>query len=276
MAQRLDSRELQLRIVSAAALGSLAIFCLWYHQVGFAGLLAVLSSIMAWEWGRAVRGVEFDLRLLVHGLTICLAILTAILFLTWLPFVILIAGSILLSSLGPKGTRLMSAAGVFYIGVPAVLAVWLRQDDNGGILAILFVLVVVAAHDTFAMATGRLFGGPRLWPSLSPNKTWSGVVGGLVASLVAGYIFALALSGAANSSWIASLGLLIGLAGLIGDLVESAFKRRYDIRHASGVVPGHGGLLDRLDGLLTAITLATIIGFAINPEAPGRALLFFQ
>ena len=182
----------------------------------------------------------------------------------------------LLWSLAPKGARFMSAAGVFYIGVPGVLALWLRQDDNGGILAILFVLVVVAAHDTFAMATGKLFGGPRLWPSLSRNKTWSGVVGGLLASSVAGYIFALSLSGEANSSWIASLGLLLGLAGLIGDLVESAFKRRYNIRHASGVVPGHGGLLDRLDGLLTAITLAAIIGFATNPEVPGLALLFSQ
>ena len=276
MAQLLDSRELQLRIVSAVALGSLAIICLWYHQASFAGLIAVLSSIMAWEWGRAVRGVEFDLWLLIHGLTIGVAILAAVLSFTWLPFVALILGSVVILSLVPKSARLMSAAGVFYIGLPAVLATWLRQDESGGALAILFVLVVVAAHDTFAMVTGKLFGGPRLWPALSPNKTWSGVVGGLVASLVAGCSFGIVMSGAANATWLAGLGLLLGLAGLIGDLAESAFKRRYEIRHASGVVPGHGGILDRLDGLVTAITLAAIIGYAVNADAPGRALLFFQ
>ena len=170
----------------------------------------------------------------------------------------------------------MSAIGVAYIGIPAVLVGWLRQDGEFGIAAILFVLVVVAAHDTFAMLTGKLVGGPRLWPVLSPNKTWSGVAGGLLASLLAGYLYSVGLPDSKSMVWLAALGLMLGLAAFAGDLAESAFKRRYQIRHASGLIPGHGGILDRLDGLVGAIVVAALIGMASNAQSPAKGLLFLD
>ena len=276
MAQRLDPRELRLRILSAIALGAMAITCLWFHQVSFTGLVAVLSVMMAWEWGRAVRGTELDLCLYVHSITIVAATLAAFLTFSLLSWVILVLGTVLIALVAPTGARTMSAIGIGYIGVPAVLAIWLRQDLSYGVTAILFVLIVVAAHDTFAMLTGKLVGGPRLWPMLSPNKTWSGVAGGLIASSLAGLALGIGMPGQPSLTWFAFLGLLLGLAGFAGDLAESAFKRRYHIKNASGLLPGHGGILDRLDGLLGAIVLAALVGIALNSEAPARALLFFE
>ncbi len=276
MAQRLDPRELRLRIMSAIALAAVALACLWFSPLTFAILVGLLSVIMAWEWGRAVRGSQFDRSLLIHAGSILAAVVAAFVDMSLGAWVVVAVGALLVASFAPVGTRLMSAVGVAYIGIPATLVAWLRQDTEYGVMAILFVLIVVAAHDTFAMLTGKLVGGPRLWPMLSPNKTWSGVAGGLLASIAAGYAFGIALSTPPSLFWLASLGLVLGLAGFAGDLAESGFKRRYQIRHASGLIPGHGGLLDRLDGLLGAITVAVLIGLAVNAEAPGRALLFLE
>lgn len=276
MAQRLDPRELRLRVISAVALGALAFIGLWFHELSFAALVMCLGIAMAWEWGRAVRSAEFDTCWWLHSIGLMAAVVAVIVASPGLAAAIVALTALAVLVLSPAGTKAMSAAGVVYVGVPALLVVWLRQDTDHGTTAILFILLVVAAHDTFAMMTGKLIGGPRLWPLLSPNKTWSGVAGGLIASLLAGLIFAVALGSDAPVLWLGALGLILGLAGFAGDLAESAFKRRYQIKHASSLVPGHGGLLDRLDGLLGAVTVAAIIGLALNAETPAHALLFLQ
>ncbi len=276
MAQRFDQRELRLRFISAVALGVLSFIGLWLHQLSFAILVATLAGIMAWEWGRAVRSVDWDRCLIAHCAGLICVVVAAYAAPALLTVLVLIMATALVFAIAPHGTRSMSALGVAYIGIPAIFVLWLRQDTDYGIQAILFVLVVVAAHDTFAMLTGKLVGGPRLWPVLSPNKTWSGVLGGLAASLIAGCLLSLAIGGNPPMLWLTSLGLILGVAGLVGDLAESAFKRTYEIKNASGIVPGHGGLLDRLDGLVVAITVAAIIGLGVNSSAPGRALLFLE
>ncbi|MEM9358772.1 MAG: CDP-archaeol synthase [Pseudomonadota bacterium] len=274
MAQRFDQREMRLRFISAVALGGLSFFGLWLHQLSFAALVATLAAIMAWEWGRAVRSQDWDRCLMMHCGGLVSAIAAAYVAPALLTVLVLMMATVLVFALAPNGKRTMSALGVAYIGIPAVLVLWLRLDTNYGIQAILFVLVVVAAHDTFAMLIGKLVGGPRLWPILSPNKTWSGVLGGLAASLLAGYLMGLLINNNPPLIWLTCLGLILGVAGLVGDLAESAFKRMHEIKNASGLVPGHGGLLDRLDGLVVAITVAAFVGLVVNSNAPSRALLF--
>ncbi|MEM7748885.1 MAG: CDP-archaeol synthase [Pseudomonadota bacterium] len=276
MAQRFDQRELRLRLISAVALGIVSFLCLWLHQLSFAALVATLAVIMAWEWGRAVRSVDRDQCLIAHCAGLLSIISAAFFAPAILTFLVLLLATVAVFAVAPKGARTMSALGAVYIGIPAILVLWLRQDAEYGVQAILFVLVVVAAHDTFAMIIGKLVGGPRLWPVLSPNKTWSGVIGGLAASLLAGLLMGLLIEGNPPLFWLTLLGLVLGIAGLVGDLAESAFKRTYEIKNASGLVPGHGGILDRLDGLIVAITVAAIIGLGINSNAPGRALLFLE
>jgi phosphatidate cytidylyltransferase len=150
---------------------------------------------------------------------------------------------------------------------------WLRSDPIYGVPAVLYVLVVAATTDTSAYAFGRLIGGPKLAPRASPNKTWSGFVAGTVAAALAGYAFAVVLGG--TSAWaLAFIGLGLALACQIGDLAESAVKRHFGVKDMSGLIPGHGGLFDRIDGLLLAALVAGLIALR-DAAHPGQGLLIW-
>ena len=140
-----------------------------------------------------------------------------------------------------------------------------------GFLAVLFIFVIVAATDTAAFAAGRLIGGPRLATRISPNKTWSGLGGGLVAAALAGAVFA-ALVGVSPAA-LALTGLVMGLIAQAGDLAESALKRTFGVKDASNLLPGHGGFMDRVDGLVTAAVAAALAALYVDPTLPAKALL---
>jgi len=142
----------------------------------------------------------------------------------------------------------------------AVSLLTLRPDPAFGLAAVLFVLAVVWATDIGAYAAGRTLGGPKLWPAVSPKKTWSGFVGGLIAALIAGIVVAL-IAGARPGLTIAILSVALSLASQAGDLFESALKRRFGVKDASHLIPGHGGLMDRVDGLTFAAPVAALIGY---------------
>ena len=167
---------------------------------------------------------------------------------------------------------LISALGVPYAGLPALALLWLRSDVGFGLQATLYVLVVVWAMDIFALFGGRSIGGPKLWPRVSPNKTWAGLLSGAAASTIAGAAFAKGVGGPVAA--LAATGLVLGLVSQAGDLAESALKRSYGVKDSSGLIPGHGGFLDRVDGVVAASIGAAIISLVVNAEAPGRALLF--
>jgi phosphatidate cytidylyltransferase len=138
---------------------------------------------------------------------------------------------------------------------------------------VLFILLAVAATDTAAYFTGRTIGGPKLWPAVSPNKTWSGLAGGVTAAALTGVVFPY-VSGSGWSSWLAGLGLFLGLVAQGGDLAESALKRHFGLKDASNLIPGHGGFMDRMDGIVTASVAAALIALASEAYAPARALLY--
>jgi phosphatidate cytidylyltransferase len=142
-------------------------------------------------------------------------------------------------------------------------------------MAVLFIFGCVWAHDTFAMLTGKALRGPRLWPSLSPNKTWAGLAGGLVASACLGVAFAQLLANERPLT-MAAIGLALGVAAFVGDLLESALKRRYGVKNASNLIPGHGGFLDRMDGIVTAAIAAVGIALLVNSASPAAGLLFLR
>jgi phosphatidate cytidylyltransferase len=130
---------------------------------------------------------------------------------------------------------------------------------------VVFLFLVVWASDISAYFSGRFLGGPKLAPAISPNKTWSGAMGGLLGALLVGVGAALALGGAAPLGATAAVALLLGLATQSGDMFESWMKRRFGVKDSSGLLPGHGGLLDRLDGVLAAAPVAALIGLASGP-----------
>jgi phosphatidate cytidylyltransferase len=148
--------------------------------------------------------------------------------------------------------------GLVYLGVPCAAVILLRQAEPFGWAAILYVLFVVWATDIAAYFGGRTLGGPKLWPRVSPKKTWSGALSGLAAAVVAGGATAgLATGGSVRAGLV--LAVPLSIASQAGDLLESALKRRFGAKDSGHLIPGHGGVLDRIDGLLGAAAMAGLL-----------------
>jgi phosphatidate cytidylyltransferase len=162
-----------------------------------------------------------------------------------------------------------TAGGVFYIGAPCVAFLWLRAQPDIGRDAIIALFAIIWSVDIAAYFAGRLVGGKLLWPSVSPQKTYSGLIGGIIAGAGAAVAFASVL-GLAPTPW-GIAGAVLAVFGLAGDLFESALKRRFGVKDASKLIPGHGGVLDRLDGMIAA-TSAAAIALAVLPSL--RAVLW--
>jgi phosphatidate cytidylyltransferase len=141
----------------------------------------------------------------------------------------------------------------------------LRQDDLVGRANVTFLFLVVWASDIAAYLAGRSLGGPKLAPGISPNKTWSGAVGGLIGASAVGLGAALLLGPGGSPARMVLVSAMLGIATQSGDMLESWIKRRFGVKDSSGLIPGHGGLLDRLDGVLAAAPLAALIGAASGP-----------
>ena len=265
--------DLGLRTLSASVLASIAVAALWAGSWAFAGLLLAISLAMSWEWGRLVRKSSIDPAHFVHGATVAGAVLLSAIGYAAPALIALIAGYFIVLTLTFNGSASqLSALGVLYVGLPAISLVTLRGNYAYGFTAVLFVIVCVIATDTCAYFAGRSIGGPKLWPSVSPKKTWSGLVGGVSAAGVVGYCFAINVIGSAPVR-LMIIGLTLGLVAQGGDLAESALKRAFDMKDASGLIPGHGGFMDRMDGLVTAAVAAMLIGLWGSLYAPARALL---
>jgi phosphatidate cytidylyltransferase len=149
-------------------------------------------------------------------------------------------------------------AGVIYAAIVFMAPVLLRADVNNGFVALVFLFAIVWMTDIMGYVVGRALGGPKLWPAVSPNKTRSGAIGGMAGALAAGIVIAAALSLAVLP--IAILSVILSMMAQAGDLFESAIKRRFGAKDTSHLIPGHGGLMDRLDGFITAALVAALIG----------------
>jgi phosphatidate cytidylyltransferase len=166
-------------------------------------------------------------------------------------------------------------AGLLYAAVLALAPAILRGDAVLGFVAIVFLFAVVWSTDVFAYFAGRALGGPKLLPAVSPKKTWSGAAGGTLGAVAAGLIVA-KVAGLQLTLGVAAVALLLSVVSQLGDLLESAIKRRFNAKDASHLIPGHGGLMDRLDGFLTAALAAAMVGLLRGGfEAPARGLLIW-
>ncbi len=262
--------DLRKRALSAAILGPAAVACIWLGAEPFTAMLALAVAVLAWEWvhlcGRKIRALP--------GLAVPLVVLAAgalaVLDLHLAALGLLLAGFVatwavarhLLGAIEQPAWRL--AAGVLYIGVAGIALIALRHDTEAGRANVLFLFLVVWASDIGAYMAGRLLGGPKLAPAISPNKTWSGALGGLGAAVLVGGATALAFTPHASFIAIAAVATLLGMASQAGDLLESAIKRHFHVKDTSSLIPGHGGLLDRLDGVLAAAPVAALAALALG------------
>jgi phosphatidate cytidylyltransferase len=269
----LFNKELQLRVVSGLAVAAVALLAVYLGSIPFAILVFFIAAVMSWEWGGIVRGNGADMAAFIHIAAIAAAALLSNLSMAVLALLPLAKGAITIAMLffGAPQARL-SSLGVLYTGLPVVALGWLRADKDFGFRAVILILICVAITDTAAYFSGRLIGGPKLWPAVSPNKTWAGLIGGVSAAAIAAALFS-RLVPEASAAWLAGLGLLLGLVAQGGDLAESALKRRFGRKDASDLIPGHGGFMDRMDGIVTASVAAALIALAVDAYAPGHALL---
>lgn len=265
-------RDLRPRLLAGIALAAIAFCLLVLGQRPFALLVLGVSLAMSWEWGRMVRGVSFDIAFAVHAVAVTIAILLSVLGMPALGIAVIAIGTIVVFTLGIGTHSGLSAQGVLYVGLPAIMLLWLRGDGQLGFWAVLLVVASVAATDTAAFFAGRLFGGPKLWPAVSPNKTWSGLIGGVSASALAAVAVAQGVP-EASSIRLAVIGLVLGLVAQAGDLAESALKRLFSVKDTSSLIPGHGGVMDRMDGIVAAALAAGLIALCTGAHAPARALL---
>jgi len=264
--------DFALRLASGVAMGAIAAACTLAGTLSFDVLVVVVTLVLSWEWGRLVHGREADLVIAVHVAAAGVAAVLAAAGFVGLGLLTLLIGAILALLLSLGSNSLFSGLGVVYAGLPAVALIWLRSDSDLGLTAVIFLILIVIISDTAGFLAGRLLGGPRLWPRVSPNKTWAGVIGALAASSIAGALFSLAVAHG-SAMRLATAGALLSMVAQAGDLLESAIKRRFGAKDASSLIPGHGGVMDRVDGLVAAATAVGLASFVIDVHSPARALL---
>jgi phosphatidate cytidylyltransferase len=171
----------------------------------------------------------------------------------------------------PAASRLTLAFGIPYLGLAAVALPWLRMDPVAGLANTLFVLSIVWASDVGAYLVGRLVGGPKLAPAISPGKTWSGAAGGLLGATSASLAVAACFSTMFSPLHVTELALGLGIISQAGDLFESALKRHFGVKDSGRIIPGHGGLLDRVDALLAVAPVAALLAFTV-----GRGVVLWR
>ena len=248
--------DLKPRVAAAVAMGSLALATAWIGGFVFAVFWWLASIVLLWEWQRLIGRARLAERVAVGGLMVALAALSALHNSILGVVAVLILGAVAVGWLARQSEGIWAAAGALYAGALVASVVLLRISPSFGLAAILWLFAVVWGTDIAAYFAGRLIGGPRLWPSVSPGKTWAGAIVGALAGAVLGLLLAAWTNRLAALFW---LGLATAIASELGDLFESALKRRFGVKDSSGLIPGHGGLMDRLDAFVAASVFAAVV-----------------
>jgi len=241
--------ELGLRIASAAVLLPVLIVCSWLGGWPFLALLLVVVVLLAWEWQRLIGGGWEEIVVqAAAGIAALLAVFLGEV--AWALPVIGLGLALLAIAAWLRGRfSLWTVAGLPYLVIPAMALLSLRGLPEGGRALIFWLFVVVIFADTGAYFAGRALGGPKLAPAISPGKTWSGFFGGVVAAIVMGMIAA-HLFAIGPAPILAAVAAMLAVVAPLGDLTESWIKRRWQVKDSSGLIPGHGGILDRVDAVL--------------------------
>jgi phosphatidate cytidylyltransferase len=264
--------DLRLRLISAAVLGPLTLLCLWAGGIAFVLLVGTGALGLVREWVRmcGARLVDPAAVAVAAGVIASMAASIAAYPVAGLAAMAAAAG--LAFALARAGGRSgVVAAGVPYIGLAAVALLWLRADPAAGRGDLLFLMLTIWASDIGAYLVGRWAGGPRLAPRISPGKTWSGAAGGLICGSLCGLAVAHLHDVPATAWHVVAIAAVLGVVSQAGDLLESLIKRRFGVKDSGGTIPGHGGLLDRVDGLLIAAPVAALLALAL-----GRGVILWQ
>ena len=256
------------RLAAAAVLAPVAIVLVWIGGTAWVVAVTIIAVIALWEWSRLIEGG----RLSPAAAAVIAASAAVPIGLFWDPriggaTVAICGGAALVIGSATRNPLhgLWMAAGAIYIAAAALALAWLRVETNAGLSVVLWLLLSVWASDGLAYAAGRLIGGPRLAPRVSPNKTWAGLGGAMAGAAIAGGLFGFFWTDGPGPMLLVLAGLVVGLVGQGGDLLESFAKRRFGAKDSSTLIPGHGGVLDRIDALM-AVTLVAVLAYVVNGQ----------
>lgn len=255
MAERLGARA-----ASGLVLGAAAIAATYWGGWVFVVLAAAVGMLLANEWDRLCGGSGLGPQALIHAAAIAATALCVGAGWVGTAAIVIVVGTVLSAAAAAFAQRGVAWAvgGLLFTCVPVLALVWLRLDDAGGRLAVLWLFAVVWSTDTGAYFVGRAAGGPKLAPTVSPGKTWSGSFGGIAAAALAGLAVALATGAQAPWAWVA-VSIVFSIVGQAGDLAKSKVKRHFHVKDSGHLIPGHGGVLDRLDSTLATAPLAAAL-----------------
>jgi phosphatidate cytidylyltransferase len=258
--------DLRLRLISALAVGAVALVCIWFGGIWIALLaaLAALGMVLECRSITAHGGRAAGADVVPYALAAICGVLVLHASEVWAAVLLLAglaaAGWALDARRGQGAVGAWSVAGTLYIGAAAMAFVALRGVEPYGFLSIVWAALVVIAADVGGYFAGRIIGGPKLWPAVSPNKTWAGLLGGIALAFLVGGVFSWATTGTYFYQ-VCTVSAVAALLAQAGDLAESALKRHFGVKDAGTLIPGHGGLLDRLDGHMAAILVAAAVTF---------------
>ncbi|SDG39063.1 MULTISPECIES: phosphatidate cytidylyltransferase [Thalassobaculum] len=265
------SGDLRKRVVSSLVLVPAAGLLIWAGGSAFDIGILFIAGVMAWEWGALISAPSDRHRTrLVLAIALLVSFVVALLFhvpagvacaLVAVPISVLLARQ--LRVVGPIWLGVAVIGTVF----PALALVWMRSHIDFGLETVIYVIASVAATDIGAYVAGRTIGGPKLMPKVSPSKTWAGLAGGMAGSMLVAAVFTL-LHADARGAALVPLAIGIALIAQAGDLLESAVKRHFKVKDSGSLIPGHGGILDRVDGMMTVLPVV-----ALAMWVSGRSVL---
>ncbi len=249
------AKGLGLRILSGLVMAVVVLTAIASSSLIFDLLIAVGAALLAWEWTRLCGGGRFGWTGIVQAVAV-VAVVAAGTFASPAVGIALIllglVGDYIAARISGRLHPRWIAAGMLYIGLPCLALVWLRDDGDAGRALIIWLFLVVWATDIGAYFAGRLIGGPKLAPRISPNKTWAGLLGGMTCAALISFLLPSVYPMAPSGRVLAVAGAVLAVISQGGDLGESWVKRRFSVKDSSALIPGHGGLFDRVDGLLAA------------------------